>query len=185
MATTVVFLNFNVPLSIWQEEGFAVSNPEAAMMKGRQDLIQKQLDNYEIMEQMAEVWAKEGQTGKVMMWNMSKSLNGFNNSKFTRYGLNAMYALDGFTNSMIMSANARAKAYDELILNRGNYASKEAFNEAFQAKQTEIYNQYFDANGALKDELPGSVKYQAGELEFNLTMRSHLKLLTLLTNLQY
>ena len=151
-----------------EEWKFAVSNPEAAMMKGRADLIQKQLDNFEIMEQMAEVWAKEGQTGKVMMWNMSKALNGFNNSKFARYGLNAMYALDGFTNSMIMSANARAKAYDELILNRGNYASKEAFNEAFQAKQTEIYNQFFDADGALKQELPSSVKYQAGELEFNL-----------------
>lgn len=151
-----------------EEWKFAVSNPEAAMMKGRQDLIQKQLDNFEIMEQMAEVWAEEGLNGKVMMWNMSKSLRGFNNSKFTRYGLNAMYALDGFTNSMIMSANARAKAYDELILNRANYASKEAFNEAFQAKQSEIYGQYFDEAGALKQELPGSVKYQAGELEFNL-----------------
>jgi len=151
-----------------EEWKFAVSNPEAAMMKGRQDLIQKQLDNFEIMEQMAEVWAQEGQTGKVMMWNLSKSLNGFNNSKFARYGLNAMYALDGFTNSMIMSANARAKAYDELIQNRGNYASKEAFKEAFQAKQSEVYDQFFDANGALKQELPGSVKYQASELEFNL-----------------
>ena len=151
-----------------EEWKFAVSNPEAAMMKGRQDLIQKQLDNFELMEQMAEVWAEEGLNGKVMMWNMSKSLNGFNNSKFTRYGLNAMYALDGFTNSMIMSANARAKAYDELILNRGNYASKESFNEAFKAKQAEIYGQYFDDNGALKAELPGNVKYQAGELEFNL-----------------
>ena len=102
------------------------------------------------MEQMAEVWAQEGQTGKVMMWNLSKSLNGFNNSKFARYGLNAMYALDGFTNSMIMSANARAKAYDELIQNRGNYASKEAFKEAFQAKQSEVYDQFFDANGDFK-----------------------------------
>ena len=151
-----------------EEWKFAVSNPEAAMMKGRQDLIQKQLDNFEIMEQMAQIWADEGQTGKLMMWNFSKSLNGFNNSKFARYGLNAMYALDGFTNSMITSANARAKAYDELILDRGNYASKEAFQEAFQKKQTEIYDQFFDANGALKQELPGNVKYQAGELEFNL-----------------
>ena len=151
-----------------EEWKFAVSNPEAAMMKGRQDLIQKQLDNFEIMEQMAAVWAEEGLGGKVMMWNMSKALNGFNNSRFTRYGLNAMYALDGFTNSMITSANARAKAYDELILNRNNYASKEAFNEAFKAKQAEIYSQYFDDNGALKAELPGNVKYQAGELEFNL-----------------
>ena len=151
-----------------EEWKFAVTNPEAAMMKGRQDLIQKQLDNFELMEQMAEVWREEGLMGKVMMWNLSKALHGFNNSKFTRYGLNAMYALDGFTNSMITSANARAKAYDELILNRGNYASKEAFQEAFQAKQTEIYDQFFDANGALKQELPGSVKYQASELEFNL-----------------
>lgn len=151
-----------------EEWKFAVTNPEAAMMKGRQDLIQKQLDNYEIMEQMAAIWAKEGQAGKLMMWNMSKSLHGFNNSKFTRYGLNAMYALDGFTNSMITSANARAKAYDELIQNRANYASKEAFNEALNAKQSEIYGQFFDENGALKTELPGNVKYQAGELEFNL-----------------
>ena len=151
-----------------EEWKFAVSNPEAAMMKGREDLIQKQLDNFELMEQMAEIWKQEGQTGKLMMWNISKSLHGFNNSKFTRYGLNAMYALDGFTNSMIMSANARAKAYDEVMLNRANYASIEDTIAAFNAKQNEIYDQFFDANGALKQELPGSVKYQASELEFNL-----------------
>ena len=151
-----------------EEWKFAVSNPEAAMMKGRQDLIQKQMDNMDIMDQMADIWKQEGQNGKAMMWNFSKALHGFNNSPFTRYGLNAMYALDGFTNSMIMSANARAKAYDELIPNRAAYASNEAFREAFIAKSDEVYSQFFDANGALKQELPGSVKYQAGELEFNL-----------------
>ena len=151
-----------------EEWKFATTNPEAAMMKGRADLIQKQLDNFELMEQMAEVWKQEGQMGKVMMWNMSKVLHGFNNSKFARYGLNAMYALDGFTNSMIMSANARAKAYDEVILNRDNYKSMDHLIEAFDKKQKEIYDQFFDADGALRQELPGGVKYQAGELEFNL-----------------
>lgn len=151
-----------------EEYKFAVTNPEAAMMKGREDLIQKHLDNFEIMEEMDQIWQKEGQIGKHYMWNMSKALYGFNNSKFVRYGLNAMYALDGFTNSMVMSANARSKAYDDLIGNRANFASGEDFSKAFRAKSDEVYSQFFDANGALKQELPGSVKYQAGELEFNL-----------------
>ncbi len=151
-----------------EEWKFAVSNPEKAMMKGRQDLIQQQLDNFEFMEDMDKIWQKEGLTGKHLMWNMSKALYGFNKNPFVRYGMNAMYALDGFTNSMVMSANARAKAYDELISNRANYASGEAFRDAFRGKSDEVYSQFFDANGALKQELPGGVKYQAGELEFNL-----------------
>tara|TARA_R100000322_G_scaffold12824_1_gene7704 strand:+ start:8101 stop:12141 length:4041 start_codon:yes stop_codon:yes gene_type:complete len=162
-----VYENFTRALRHMSEEyKFVSNNPEVAMARGgRADLIQKGLDSMEVMDSMAEVWKKEGQHGKVMLWNLSKGMHGFNNSKFARYGINAMYALDGFTNSMIMSANSRAKAYQELISNPNSYTD---FKKAFKEKSDEVYNQYFDANGALKQQLPDSVKYQSSEIAFNL-----------------
>ena len=149
------------------EFDYAVKNPEMAMLKGREDLIQKHLDNFNIMEEASEVWKQEGLNSKVMLWNMSKGMYGFNKSPFVRYGINAMYALDGFVQSMVMSGNARMKAYNALG-DRSLYASKADYMEAFNSKQREVYSEFFDAKGALKQDLPSSVSYQSKELAFNL-----------------
>ena len=169
-----MFENFNRAAKHMKSEwDFAVSNPVEAMMKGRTDLMAKQMDNLDIMEEAAEVWKKSGSLsdrGKAMIWNFSKSLYGFNNKRYVRFGMNAMYALDGFTNSMMQSGQLRAKAYEELASNRANYATKEAFTEAFRKKQRQMYNEYFDVDGAIRKdkELLGEARYQAGEIEFNL-----------------
>ncbi len=152
---------------MFSEYDYAVKNPEMAMMKGRQDLIQKHLDNFNIMEEASQIWKENGQVGKVFMWNISKGLYAFNKNPYVRYGINAMYALDGFVQSMVMSGNARMKAYRELG-DRSLYASKKDWLEAFNNKQREIYSQYFDSKGALKQDLPSAVNYQSKELAFNL-----------------
>lgn len=140
---------------------FAVSNPEEAMTRGRGDLMQAKLDNYEVMEGMAEAWSQNGQHGKVAMWNLAKGLGWYNNNPFVRYGTNAMYALDGFLKSMMASGISRAKAYDEVF-----QATNGAFDEAmFAAKQKELYSKAFDSSGMLTDE---AAKHASGELALNL-----------------
>ena len=149
------------------EWNYAVKNPTEASRRGRPDLVARHLDNYEMMEQAAQIWKKNGQESKYMLWNISKSMYGFNNHKFVRYGYNAMFALDGFVRSMLQSKNSRMKAYAELG-DRSLYGSKAEWQAAFKKRSDEIYFEYFDGNGALKQDLPSDTMYESGELAFNL-----------------
>ena len=115
--------NFKRASKHFVSERLCRQKSEMAMMKGRQDLVQKHLDNFNIMEEASQIWKENGQVGKVFMWNISKGLYGFNKSPYVRYGINLMYALDGFVQSMVMSGNARMRAYRELG-DRSLYASK-------------------------------------------------------------
>ena len=149
------------------EWNYAVKNPTEASRRGRPDLVAKHLDNYEMMEQAAQIWKKNGQESKYMLWNISKSMYGFNNNAFVRYGYNAMFALDGFIRSMLQSKNSRMKAYAELG-DRSLYGSKAEWQAAFNKKSDDIYFEYFDGNGALKQDLSSDSMYESGELAFNL-----------------
>ena len=84
----------------------AKTKPEEAMMRGRADLRQSKMNDYDALESMAEVWRREGNTGKVALWNLSKGLTWYNNNPFVRWGTNAMYAIDGFTGSLMASGSA-------------------------------------------------------------------------------
>ena len=139
----------------------AKQRPEEAMMRGRADLRQAKMDNFEALEAMSEVWKKEGNTGKAAMWNVAKGLAWYNNNPFVRWGINAMYAIDGFTSSMMASGSARAKAYNILMKE-----SKGGFSQAaFDKLQKRLYSQAFDHTGLLTDK---AAKHASQEIALNL-----------------
>ena len=144
-----------------EEWRLANSKPEAAMMRGRADLRQAKMDNFEALEAMSEVWRKEGNNGKVAMWNLAKGMSWYNNNPFARWGTNAMYAVDGFTNSMMASGTARSKAYVEMMKETKGGFSKDAFNKL----QRKLYDESFDATGLLKDK---AAKHASQEIALNL-----------------
>ena len=135
-------------------------NPDAAYARGRVDLDAARLDDLEAMDAMAEAWTKNGEKGKAALWKTSMLFHGFNNNGLVRYGIDAMYALDGFVKSMVASGSARASAYDELYVS-GQKISKEAFD----AKQRQVYSQAFDAENMPTDK---AVKFAAGEMSLNI-----------------
>jgi len=139
----------------------AKSSPEEAMMRGRADLRQAKMDNFEALEAMSEVWRKEGNTGKVAMWNIAKGLSWYNNNPFVRWGINAMYAIDGFTNSLMASGSARAKAYNMLMKETNGAFSRSAFDKL----QKRLYSQAFDHTGLLTDK---AAKHASQEIALNL-----------------
>ncbi len=139
----------------------ANSKPEAAMMRGRADLRQAKMDNFEAVEAMSEIWKKEGNNGKVAMWNMAKGMSWYNNNKFVRWGTNAMYAIDGFTNSMMASGSARSKAYVQMMKETKGGFSKTAFDKL----QRKLYSESFDATGLLTDK---AAKHASQEIALNL-----------------
>jgi len=139
----------------------AKQRPEEAMMRGRADLRQAKMDNFEALEAMSEVWKKEGNTGKVAMWNIAKGLSAYNNNPFVRWGINAMYAIDGFTSSMMASGSARARAYNILMEETGGAFSQGAFDKL----QKRLYSQAFDHTGLLTDK---AAKHASQEIALNL-----------------
>ena len=137
----------------------------------RPDFQAKHLDNFEAMEMMADVWKKSepltAEYGKYLIWNVSKSLYGFNNSKYAKYGVNAMYALDGFLGSMLGTAHARGKAYDTLIEN--GFRNSADFSAKFDDLAKAEYDKLFHTTGAKKGQLRDeAVIYQTKELALSL-----------------
>jgi len=139
----------------------AKSRPEEAMMRGRADLRQAKMDNFQALEAMSGVWKAEGNNGKVAMWNIAKGLSWYNNNPFVRWGINAMYAIDGFTNSLMASGSARAKAYNILMKETNGAFSVGAFNKL----QRRLYSQSFDHTGLLTDK---AAKHASQEIALNL-----------------
>jgi hypothetical protein len=141
------------------------SSPEIVAQRGRADITFGQYDDFMAIEDYVQTkWAKSGNPGdlgRVAAWNLAKLFHGYNKNNIARWGVNAMHAIDGFTNSMIASMNSRFKAYDELF-----GASRGTFDEAlFNQKQREIYSRAFDSTGLITDD---AVKFASKELTLNL-----------------
>ena len=149
---------FKVMAREWK---LAAGYPEAAMMRGRADLQLAKLDNFYALEDMAEGWRADGEIGKLAMWNMAKSLSWWTKQHFVKYGTNALYAIDGMTNSFMASGMARARAYDELY--KTTHGAQ--FNEKFAELQRKLYDNAFDSTGALTDE---AAKHASQEIALNL-----------------
>ena len=158
--------NFKRGLKVMANEwDLARMHPEEAMMRGRVDLKQAQMDQLEYMESMADGWRKAKEPGwqaKVALWNMTKNVSWWNKQQFVRWGTNALYAIDGMTNSFMASGMARARAYDEVLKAHEGAVN---FDELFVKKQRELYSEMFDETGKLTDE---AAKYASQEIALNL-----------------
>ena len=107
------------------------------------------------------------------MWKIAKGLTWWNKQFFVKYGTNALYAIDGFTNSFMASGIARARAYDDLYAKTNGSFLKEDFLKL----QRDLYDNAFDSTGLLTDK---AAKFASQEIALNLdnaTVRSFEKLL--------
>ena len=147
-----------------KEWNFAVANPEQAMLRGRHDIKFAQSDQLDVVESMAAQWEREGKLGNLAMLNMAKVTSWYNNLSINRWGVNALHAIDGFTNSMMASGFARTRAYDDLFTETGGVVD-DAFESRFMQKQQQLYDQAFDSTGLLTDE---AAKHASREIALNL-----------------
>ena len=144
-----------------KEWSFAVANPEQAMLRGRADVKFSNSDDFEVMEAVAEGWRHEGKHGNLALLNMAKLTSWYNNLSLNRWGINALHSIDGFTNSMMASGVARAKAYDELLDSTGGLIKQADFEKL----QQKLYSQSFDETGLLTDT---AAKHASQEIALNL-----------------
>ena len=147
-----------------KEWDFVISNPEQAMLRGRNDIKFASSDQLEVVELASEMWRRSGDYGHLAMLKLAQVTSWYNNLSLNRWGLNALHSIDGFTNSMMASGSARTKAYDQLFQETGGVIDG-TFQMRFQKLQNEIYNEAFDATGLLKDE---AAKHASREIALNL-----------------
>ena len=151
-----------------EELRFANSNPNAAMARGRKDYdfsgsndFKRTLSDFEEMEELYETWG----AGKKALWNATKGLNYWNGKAINRWGVNTMYASDGFLKSVMASFESRLKAYDTAVTQNNGVFNKQDFVRIEQ----DLYNQAFDADGMIKD---GYAKFASEEIALNADVAS-------------
>tara|TARA_R100000458_G_scaffold22805_1_gene20396 strand:- start:42 stop:3845 length:3804 start_codon:yes stop_codon:yes gene_type:complete len=130
-----------------EEWRHAVKHPEEMGMRGRADLRQAKIEDMEILDEIAEGWRANNESGKLAMYNIAKGLTWWNNQSWTKYGTSSLHAIDGMLNSFMASGVARAKAYDNLLSKSNGAIDKNAFRQM----QRNLYDQAFDNKGVLTD----------------------------------
>ena len=148
-----------------KEWDFVVKNPDQAMQRGRHDVTFAASDAFEVLDDMANGWYNDGKFGQLALLNMARVMSFYNNLGISRWGVNLLHTIDGFTNSMMASGFARARAYDELFQANGGVTIGKEFQQAFTKKQQELYSTAFDSTGLVTDE---AVKHAASEIALNL-----------------
>ena len=147
-----------------KEWNYVRTYPEMAMLRGRNDIKFAQSNQFEVMEAMAEGWRAEGKNGKLFMLNWARLMATYNSNQTVKAGINALYTIDGFTNSMMASAFARTDAYDEVMkFTRGKWDEN-----LFMARNEQLYREAFDETGLLTNE---AAKHASGEIALNLDNR--------------
>ena len=148
-----------------KEWDFVVKNPEQAMQRGRDDIKFANSDAFEVLEDMADGWYNNGNYAELFLLNMARGMSFYNNLGISRWGVNLLHTIDGFTNSIMASGFARAKAYDELFEANGGVTIGKGFQQAFNKRQQDLYSTAFDSTGLVTDE---AVKHAAQEIALNL-----------------
>ena len=152
---------------IGEDWRLANSNPEVAVRRGRADFKVTNLDKFQMMETLAEAWRRDAslgradRAGKLAVWNMAKAVSFWANTKFNRWGVNSLYALDGMLKSFSASGASRARAYDSLFASTNGAFNKKAFDDL----QRSLYNEAFDSTGKL---IAKDAKFAADEFALNL-----------------
>ena len=129
----------------------------------RKDFIFKEDKSWEIMDDMRGVWEAEGNTGKVMQYDMAKTLYEMSLHPALRYGLTGMTFADGLSQTHLAHFIARTRAYDDVFTEFG-FADPSKLAKAEKIH----YDALFDADGLIKDD---ALKALQGEVALNLDDR--------------
>ena len=153
-------------VSKWKQ---AIDDPLKASQAGRTDMaFQSALDKQEALSAMREGLRADaaagvtGASGQLGYLNATEVLRGFNNHKLVRYGINALYAVDGLTRGVMQSGVKRANAYDQLLKTTpGGIVDPKAFDDL----QKKLYNEAFGPDGMITDS---HAAWATNEIALNL-----------------
>ena len=138
----------------------AHKDPELMMQAYRKDFHFQEDVKWDILEDMRNVWEDNRDHGKLLQYDMAKTMKDMSQMPALRYGMTGMVFSDSFTNTHLAHYYSRVKAYDDVFSEFG-FADWDKIHTA----EKEHYKNFFDSNGILRDD---AVKSAAGEVALNL-----------------
>ena len=161
----------------WEGWKKANADPQAFIDIARKDrVVIRDEQQWELLQQISDTqWAKNGDTGKMLMHSWAKMNKNVSEMAFMRYGTNAMIASDQYVNAALATAASRMRAYDEVFEATGRAPTK----RALVAAERKNYDAMFDKNGLITDD---AVKNSSSELALNLDTDVSNKISNLINN---
>jgi len=135
-------------------------DPTAMLSAYRKDYVFKTDKAWDIMEDVAKLYEKDGNWGRAYQLKTAAALTQMSKMKGLRYGMTAMVFPDVFTNTHNAHYYSRVKAYEDVFSEFG-YADWEKIFEA----EKRHYKNFFDDDGLVKDQVLRSF---SGEIQLNL-----------------
>jgi len=135
-------------------------DPEAMMKSYRKDFIFKNDKKWQIMDDMRPVWESEGNYGKILQYDMAKTMRDMAKLPGLRYGMTGMVFPDVFSQTHLGHYISRMRAYDDVFSEFG-FADWKKISIA----EKKHYDALFDSNGMIQDS---ALKAIQGELSLNL-----------------
>ena len=126
----------------------------------REDRVARNQDTLAVMRETANAYAANGEHGPEIMLDIVDNLNDLAEHPLLRLGLNQLSGLDGFARAFAANAEARGRAFDEVMIQQGRFDGK-AVEEARQ----KYYNSMFNEDGFIIDD---AVDYTTKEISMSL-----------------
>ena len=135
-------------------------DPTAMLNAYRKDYVFKTDKAWDIMEDVAKLYEKDGNWGRSYQLKSAAALTQMSKMKGLRYGMTAMIFPDVFTNTHNAHYYSRVKAYEDVFSEFG-YADWQKIFEA----ENRHYKNFFDESGLVKDQ---TLRSFSGEIQLNL-----------------
>ncbi len=144
----------------WTMMKKANHDPEVMMNSFRKDFVFQEDKSWNIMEDMRAVWEQEGNTGRILQYDMAKNLRDMSKVSWLRYGMTGMVFTDVFSQTHLAHYLSRVRAYDDVFSEFGFADWKK-----IEIAENNHYKTLFDENGLVKDK---ALKSISGEVALNL-----------------
>lgn len=138
-----------------------MENPMSTMEYGKGDLaIQRNEENIAVLREFAEASKADGEYGPEYLLNMYEDMHSVATNPWFRYSANIMGAADAFTRAFVATAEARGRAYDQLLV-----PGKKILPKDFKKTSRQVYDSMVDKNGWITDK---ASDYFSREIALNL-----------------
>jgi len=144
----------------WEMMKKANKDPEFMMKAYRKDFVFKDDKAWDILDDMRGVWDQEGNFGKVLQYDMAKSMKDMAKLPYLRYGMTGMVFSDVFSQTHLAHHLSRMRAYDDVFSEFGFADWKK-----IELAEKQHYAAMFDSNGMITDQ---ALKSVSGEVSLNL-----------------
>ena len=145
---------------MWSTVQKVNKDPDAMMDVFRKDYSIAKREEWKVLDEMANIYRKEEDIGHLFQYDLAKGLDSWSRTRYARFAMTGMSAVDGYTTSYMATLHARMKAYDQVMTEHGKINGK-----LLKIAEEKHYKGMFNSQGLLND---AAVKNATGEVALNL-----------------